>query len=237
MDDVSSGGEPYGDIEQELRDAFDAGKASLEKWKVNSESNLIIFAAHALNPRYKFSLIREQLPDQADEIERDVIAWLKKRYPPTAQEAANYEEPVKPPGISLSAWNMGQRANRLRRLRQQEADITNDWDKHFSAETVYDPVDCPDRVLKWWKANAFQYPTCVLAVRDLFAIPAAEVDVERLFSEGRDAIGVRRMAMDASAMRIVQLMKSYYDLIDKEKRKVAQVEKARHERDLAVSCE
>ena len=54
------------------------------------------------------------------------------------------------------------------------------------------------------------------------AIPSAEVDaVERLFSEGRDTIGVRRMAIDADTMRIVRLMKSHWDLIDRKKMVIA----------------
>jgi hypothetical protein len=60
------------------------------------------------------------------------------------------------------------------------------------------------------------------------AIPSAEVDVERLFSEGRDVLGIRRMAMDGETMRMVKLIKSYYDQIDKKKRELAEEEKAQH---------
>jgi hypothetical protein len=62
------------------------------------------------------------------------------------------------------------------------------------------------------------------AARDLLAIPAVEVNIERLFSEGRDALGIRRMVMDREIMRITRLMKSYYDQKDKTVKEVAEAE-------------
>ncbi|KAG4427701.1 hypothetical protein IFR05_016817, partial [Cadophora sp. M221] len=76
----------------------------------------------------------------------------------------------------------------------------------------------------WWKASEFQYPLVAKAVRDLQAIPSAEVDIERLFSEGRDVIGIRRMAMDADTMRILRLLKSHFDAQDKEIRDQARAQ-------------
>ena len=48
---------------------------------------------------------------------------------------------------------------------------------------------------------------------------SAEVDVE---SEGRDTVGVRRMAMEADTMRIIRLMKSHWDLMDRKKKAIAE---------------
>ena len=44
--------------------------------------------------------------------------------------------------------------------------------------------------------------------RDFLAIPAAEVDVERLFSLGRDLIGVRRYSLSPDTMRTLMLLRS-----------------------------
>ncbi|KAN0081883.1 hypothetical protein V8E54_003181 [Elaphomyces granulatus] len=74
--------ENYGDIEPGLRAAFEAGKQALRKWKDEMEKNEIYFAAHMLDPRIKFRLIREQYGDGADAIIDDVKAWCKKHYPP-----------------------------------------------------------------------------------------------------------------------------------------------------------
>src|ERR1700744_5174352 len=59
----------------------------------------------------------------------------------------------------------------------------------------------PDWVLTWWRANESEFPRLAKAARDLLAVPGAEVDVERLFSDGRDILGLRRNLMSADTMR------------------------------------
>ena len=44
--------------------------------------------------------------------------------------------------------------------------------------------------------------------RDYLAIPAGEVDVERLFSTGRDLIGIRRCSLSIETMRALMILKS-----------------------------
>jgi hypothetical protein len=48
------------------------------------------------------------------------------------------------------------------------------------------------------------------AARDYLAIPASEVAVERLFSAGRDLLGVRRHSMKANTMRMLMLIGDAY---------------------------
>jgi hypothetical protein len=45
--------------------------------------------------------------------------------------------------------------------------------------------------------------------RDFLGIPAAEIDVERLFSSGRDLIGLRRYSLTAGTMRTLVFLRSY----------------------------
>jgi hypothetical protein len=45
------------------------------------------------------------------------------------------------------------------------------------------------------------------AAREFLAIPASEVSVERLFSAGRDFLGIRRLSLGADTMRMLMLMK------------------------------
>ncbi len=45
------------------------------------------------------------------------------------------------------------------------------------------------------------------AARDFLGIPGSEVDVERLFSLGRDILGVRRGAMKIDTFRALILVK------------------------------
>ena len=44
--------------------------------------------------------------------------------------------------------------------------------------------------------------------RDYLLIQAAEVDVERLFSSGRDRIGLRRHSLSIEAMRALMILRS-----------------------------
>ena len=69
----------------------------------------------------------------------------------------------------------------------------------------------PDWVLNWWKANEFQYPAMAKAARALLAVPGSEVDVDRLFSGGRDLLGIRRYALKGEMMRILTLLKAYFE--------------------------
>ena len=45
-----------------------------------------------------------------------------------------------------------------------------------------------------------------LAAQEILAIPVSEADCERLFSEGRDLLGIRRYAMSGETMRTMMLL-------------------------------
>jgi hypothetical protein len=48
-------------------------------------------------------------------------------------------------------------------------------------------------------------------VRDILAVPALEVDVERPFCGGRDLLGIRRYALSGETMRILILLKAFFE--------------------------
>jgi len=64
--------------------------------------------------------------------------------------------------------------------------------------------------LKWWQANAGLYPLMSQVARDYLIIPPAEVNVKRLFSEGRDLLGLRRHSMSPETMKAVMLSRYEY---------------------------
>jgi hypothetical protein len=49
------------------------------------------------------------------------------------------------------------------------------------------------------------------AVRALLAVPSSEVDVKRLFNRGRDLLGIWRFALKGETMRILVLLKAYFE--------------------------
>ncbi|PMD51266.1 uncharacterized protein K444DRAFT_601551 [Hyaloscypha bicolor E] len=199
LEAVSSGEEPYIDIGPDLKGGFEAAKETLTKWGNLTLENDIYYAAHVLDPRIKLTLIKEQYGDQADEVIERVKAYFKRQYPAQSSTPASH-------------------------IQQHKSD----FERYFNDLVITSYEPCEDWCLQWWKANEFQYKQVAVAARDLLAIPSAEVDVERLFSEGRDTLGIHRMALDVDTIRMVRLMKSYYDQIDKKKRLLAEKEQAEH---------
>jgi hypothetical protein len=54
------------------------------------------------------------------------------------------------------------------------------------------------------------YPTISQVARDYLSIPLSEVDLERLFSEGRDLVGLRRHSMLLETMKGVMFSRYEY---------------------------
>ena len=52
-----------------------------------------------------------------------------------------------------------------------------------------------------------EYPVMSQVARDYLPVPAAEVDVERLFSAGRDLIGLRRHSLSIDTMRALMILR------------------------------
>lgn len=65
-------------------------------------------------------------------------------------------------------------------------------------------------VLKWWKANEFNFPQMAKAARDYLSIPSAEVRIEREFSNARDILGLQRHGLNAETMRWLMLLNGQY---------------------------
>lgn len=62
-------------------------------------------------------------------------------------------------------------------------------------------------VQNWWLANKEEFPSMAACARDYLGIPGAEVDIERLFSLGREILGLNRHSMKPETMRALVLLK------------------------------
>ncbi|KAG8712921.1 Zinc finger BED domain-containing protein 1 [Ceratobasidium sp. 394] len=58
-------------------------------------------------------------------------------------------------------------------------------------------------LLAWWRLNAHRFPRLAAMARDFLCIPGTSVAVERVFSAGRDLIGVRRASLSAETIRML----------------------------------
>lgn len=63
--------------------------------------------------------------------------------------------------------------------------------------------------LQAWATLESEYPTLVKMAQDIFAIPAAEVGVERVFSAGRDLISYRRCRLSATTIEKVMMIRYF----------------------------
>ncbi|KAN0069130.1 hypothetical protein V8E54_012759 [Elaphomyces granulatus] len=133
--------------------------------------------------------------------------------PPTTRPIEPQVNQEKLDRVSIHEWALLQRVRETDAVAAPQIEFGDSWGRYFTED----------------RANEFNYPDPARAARDLLALPSAEVDVERLFPEGRDTIGVRRMAMDVDTMRIVRLMKSHWDLIDRKKMAIAEAQLAQHQ--------
>jgi hypothetical protein len=54
----------------------------------------------------------------------------------------------------------------------------------------------------------------VVVAHALLVVPGSKVDVERLFSRGRDLLGIRRYALKGETIRILMLLKAYFERLN-----------------------
>jgi hAT family protein len=86
-----------------------------------------------------------------------------------------------------------------------------DIDRYFDSPVVeWDREDDPNWLLKWWKANQELYPLMSRVARDYLAVQSSEVSVERLFSKGRDMIGLRRHSLSPETMKAIMVSRDAY---------------------------
>jgi hypothetical protein len=104
----------------------------------------------------------------------------------------------------------------LKKVKPAQQTLISDIDRYFDSKPVnwsqslIDNID-PEWELKWWEANAFDFPLMAQAVRNYLLVPSAEVGVERVFSGARDVLGLQRHPMNAETMRWLILLKGEYD--------------------------
>ena len=86
-------------------------------------------------------------------------------------------------------------------------------DRYFDSATVVcvlkEKEDQTKWLLNWWAGNVTEYPHMAAAARDFLSIPASEVDVEALFSLGRDILGIRRYSLSPESMRALMILKDF----------------------------
>lgn len=208
LDDIKNNEGDFQEVTEEVQNAVEAGILKMDKFTKKMDSNIIYYVAAVLDPRVKTSFIRAQMSkSDADAIVSDTREYIKKQYPASPASSSSAE---RPPGMPETLWR------KLKKIQPvQSADMISDIDRYLDSSpemwshSMIEDGD-PDWILKWWKANAFNYPLMSKAVRDYLPIPSAEVGVERLFSNARDVLGIRRHCLNSETLRWLMFLKGQY---------------------------
>jgi hypothetical protein len=206
LNDVRNAEGDFEDVNLEIRDAVERGIRKMNKFARKMDDNLLYYVASVLDPRIKSSLIVSQMSEQdSGLIVSQVREFLKKEYPPEPFVSCEVDHP-RPAEMSKTMWRT------LRKVQPSKEASLSDIDKYLDSPPVnwsHHTIGDADAewVLKWWKANAFNFPLMAKAARDYLPIPSAEVGIEREFSNARDVLGLRRHRLNAETMRWLMLLR------------------------------
>lgn len=208
LDDVRMAKGDFKNASADLREAVERASKKMEKFTQLMDDNILYYVAAVLDPRIKTSLIEGQMNiEDAELITSQVREFFKRKYPFQPSLPMDTERPS---GMPEFLWK------NLKRVQPHLCPQVSDVDRYLDSVPVnwsHSSFACgdPDWVLKWWKANAADFPCMAQAARDYLPIPSAEVGVERLFSGARDVLGLRRHCMNAETIRWLILLKEQYD--------------------------
>jgi hypothetical protein len=223
LDDVVEGVGDFRDLDMSIRDAFSKGKAKHVTYMRKLDDQMMLFAAHILDPRYKTHQLEMMIPDQYSEIISKVKKYFRTEWPELA--TLNVTDPTpsqsrldkRPQGVSVAQWKTIQ-MNKAREAKAGSATPTSELERWFATPRIqFDEsiAKSPDFLRNWWKEHKDEWPLLASAARDLLSVSGSEVDVERLFSGCRDEFGIRRHALKADTVRVLTLLRSAYTQEDK----------------------
>jgi hypothetical protein len=210
LNDASECNGDFAGLDQDLALAVKEGMKKYEKYYTFMDESDTYYTALVLDPRVKGGLILDELQGDNNAgalILQAIRSALHEKYPPNdAQLNSSIITQQHPPVEFTDA-----ESRMLQRLQSRNQPLLSDIDRYFDSPlvTVTDTKD-QNWLFNWWRTHKDEYPRMAAAARDYLAIPASEVAVERLFSAGRDLLGVRRHSMKANTMRMLMLIGDAY---------------------------
>lgn len=206
LEDAASFEGEFSDLSPDISKAVTAGIQKYRKYYDILDSQDLYYIALVLDPRFKTVLLDNELPEAAGDIVTTIRNFLHEQYP-----AANPSDVSGSPVVHTAAHD-GLMKRVLGKV-QHQATHTSDIDKYFEEGVVIaDSSTTEDKnwLLSWWNMHKNVYPRMAAAARDYLCIPAGEVAVERLFSHGRDLLGVRRSSLNGDTMRQLVILRDMF---------------------------
>ena len=169
------------------------GISLLERYHDCVKDNNIYYIASILDPRIKTKWLKTLL--DGDKIIDRIRAFLKKAY----------HTPEQPASTALSTNYKSFEYRFLEAFQPTQCNVAeSDIDQYFDTPTISTGFETSQSqtefIRDWWKANRLEFTCMAKAAQDHLAIPAAEVDIERLFNGGRDVLGIRRFSMKGKTL-------------------------------------
>src|SRR5450432_740654 len=197
--EISSRGQSFGIYDESIQLAFKAGKLKFDKYYEIMSTTLIYFVAAVLDPRIKGAWI-EKHHEKGNSLLTDVHKYIHEIYPKETSTSQWEERDDRYQGLQSKV---------LQALYKGKTSIS-DIDRYFDSPVVdWDGNESSDWLLDWWRRHQSEYPIMSQVARDYLHIPAGEVAGERLFSTGRDLIGLRRYSLSPETMRTLILLRSH----------------------------
>jgi hypothetical protein len=99
----------------------------------------------------------------------------------------------------------------LSKIRHPHSPQKPDVDRYFDdplAQISEEATNDANWLFNWWKNHKDKYPCMAAAARDYLVIPASKIPCERVFSVGRDMIGLQRVSLHSSTIRQLSLLRA-----------------------------
>ena len=198
---------PYAEFPLAITRAVHGSLKRFDKYFTAMDRNITYYIASILDPRIKGAWIKKHHDDGEGKL-KEVQETIHKIYLSNA--------PISKPNTTPLNIDNEDSISILQELisdvnqDNDQALRISDVDRYFNSPNIGgdpDGIDDPDWVLNWWKAHEKEYPIMSQVAQDYLPIAAAEVDVERLFSTGRDLIGLRRHSLSEETMKALMIMK------------------------------
>jgi hAT family C-terminal dimerisation region len=219
----------WASIDAKIQEAVRAGRQTLEAYTKKMDAETIIpYAAAVLDPRVKTHLLKTHLQNGAINVIDNLRAHFNEISPMEEKICLHRPNPIpsttKPTSFVGRVRGLQAPSNRQQMLRDiqqkhystvasSEADEIEDW---LESAPIQEPV--PDYMtaeqdiswlMGWWRMNRFKYPRMAKIARRYLSVPASEVGVERLFSRGRDLLGLRRYALQPATIKMLTVLKAF----------------------------
>ena len=206
----------FSSIDDGLTHAIHKGIEVFDKyWGLLGDEHDLYYIATVFDPRIKIKWIQDNIENSTEVIAR-IRTFLKATYPPPDIDLPDNHLPDVFQSLEYTFVEPYIRADN----DATKHDIDTYLDTPCVRYTGKKTDDQTKWILDWWSANKTQYPCTALAAREILAIPASEVDCERLFGQAKDMLGIRRYSMIGETMRVMMLLKgalqSLQGLITKE---------------------